>query len=162
MITFDLACDRDHRFEGWFRNREDFDDQLGRGLVACPLCGSTRVTKQLSAVAVHVPRRAAPTPAPEASKPPAPASPPAPAGPAGPSGPGAPPVEAKPFFQALARFVETHFEDVGPGFAEEARKIDRGEVEARNIRGSTTPEEEEALREEGVEFLKVAVPKYDA
>ena len=60
---------------------------------------------------------------------------------------------AKPFFQALTRFIETQFEDVGSGFADEARKVDNGEAEARNIRGTTTPEEEAELREEGVEFL---------
>ena len=28
MITYDLACEKGHRFEGWFRNREDFGAQL--------------------------------------------------------------------------------------------------------------------------------------
>ncbi|MHB8766944.1 MAG: DUF1178 family protein [Deferrisomatales bacterium] len=149
MITFDLACDQGHRFEGWFRNREEFEDQLGRGLLSCPLCGSAKITKRLSAVAVHVPRRTA---APPAAPVPAPA--PAPAGPAAP-----PP---QPFFQTLAKLLEEQFEDVGAGFADEARRIDREEAVARNIRGTTTPEEEAELKEEGIEFLKVALPKYDA
>jgi hypothetical protein len=71
-------------------------------------------------------------------------------------------VSAESFLRALGRFVETHFDDVGPAFAEEARKIDRGDAEARNIRGTTSPEEEEALRDEGVDFIKVPVPKFDA
>lgn len=153
MITFDLACDQGHRFEGWFRNREEFEDQLGRGLLSCPRCGSARITKRLSAVAVHVPRRTAsppPAPAPGAAPPPGPA----------PAGPAAPP--SQPFFQTLARLLEEEFEDVGAGFAEEARRIDREEAAARNIRGTTTPEEEAELKEEGIEFLKVALPKYDA
>lgn len=144
MITFDLSCDRSHRFEGWFRDREDFDRQLAGGLLVCPVCGSARVEKKLSAVAVHVGKRSAPS---EAPAPPAAETP-------------RPPPRA--FFQAMAEFVEKHFEDVGPKFADEARKIDSGEVEARNIRGTTTAAEEAALREEGVEFLKVALPKYDA
>ena len=168
MITFDLACDQRHRFEGWFRNREDFDAQLAGGLIACPLCGSSRVEKQLSAVSVHVGRRTAPV------LPPLAASTKISAG--GPPGPPASdssataPVPAQkpvgvpvqPFFQALTRFIETQFEDVGSRFADEARKVESGESEARNIRGTTTPEEEAELREEGVEFMKVAVPKYDA
>lgn len=149
MITFDLSCDRSHRFEGWFRDREEFDRQLADGILCCPVCGSSRVEKRLSAVAVHVGRRSAPS-EPRTSQPPsAPAGAPSPAPP-------------KAFFHALAEFVEKHFEDVGPKFADEARKIDSGETEARNIRGTTTAEEEASLQEEGVEFLKIALPKYDA
>ncbi|MBE0618536.1 MAG: DUF1178 family protein, partial [Proteobacteria bacterium] len=40
MITFDLACGQGHRFEGWFGNAQDYEDQLARGLLECPLCGS--------------------------------------------------------------------------------------------------------------------------
>ena len=158
MITFDLACVKGHRFEGWFRNREDFDAQLEGGLIACPLCGATRVEKQLSAVSVHVGRRSAPTAPPQASPTEAPRGETFPVPVSGDAGK----VPVKPFFQALSRFIETQFEDVGNRFADEARKVDSGEAEARNIRGTTTPEEEAELREEGVEFLKVAVPKYDA
>ncbi len=152
MITFDLACEKAHRFEGWFGSARDYEDQLQRGLLECPLCGSRQVTKQLSPVAVHVGRRTAPaaTRAPEGA--------PAPAAPA--AAPGPPKPEA--FFRALTQFVEANFEDVGPSFAQEARKIDAGEAESRNIRGTTTAAEEEALRDDGVEFFKVAVPKYDA
>jgi hypothetical protein len=143
MITFELGCDEGHRFEGWFCNREALEEQLANGLLECPVCGSTRVEKRLSPVAVHVGRRAAP------SAPPAPTTePPKPA--------------PQAFFKAFAEFVETHFEDVGPGFASEARKIEHGEAEGRNIRGTTTSAEEEALREEGIEFMKIALPKYDA
>ncbi len=142
MITFDLSCDNGHRFEGWFRNREAFEEQLRSGLVQCPVCGSSRIRKEPSPVAVHVGRRSAPEQA----------------RPGGRGHQGRP--EA--FFVALSRFIEKHFEDVGPAFADEARKIHRGEAPARNIRGTTTPQEEEALKEEGIEFLKVPLPKYDA
>jgi hypothetical protein len=155
MITFDLACEHGHRFEGWFRNGQDFEEQLAREFVSCPLCGSHRVTKQLSPVAVHVARRTAPvtppTPQPEATE-----------GLAAPSAPSPGPARPVAFFHALARFVEEHFEDVGPAFAAEARKIEEGEAEQRNIRGTTTAKEEESLREDGIEFLKIPVPKYDA
>ncbi len=145
MITFDLACESEHRFEGWFRNGGDFDEQMSRGLVQCPLCGSRRISKRPSAVAVHVARRAGPSQG-EAASPPAKAAPSTP--------------EA--FFRGLSEFLEKNFEDVGAAFAREARRIDAGESEPRNIRGTTSAEEEETLREEGVEFFKVALPKYDA
>ena len=63
---------------------------------------------------------------------------------------------------ALQEFVEQTFEDVGEKFADEARKIQSGEADSRSIRGTTTEADEEALREEGIDFLKIALPKYDA
>lgn len=145
MITFDLACEKDHRFEGWFGSGRDFEDQRAGGLLECPLCGSRRIAKRPSAVAVHVARRAAP----EAAAPQAPL--PAPEGP-----------RPEAFFRGLAEFLEKNFEDVGSGFAREARRIESGEADPRSIRGTTTADQEETLREEGIEFFKVALPKYDA
>ena len=66
------------------------------------------------------------------------------------------------YLRQLADFVEKNFEDVGTKFAEEAQKMKRGEIESRSIRGSTTGDDEETLREEGIEFTKIALPKYDA
>ena len=43
--------------------------------------------------------------------------------------------------------------DVGDNFAEEARKIHYGEVEAEGIYGQTTEEEREALKDEGIEIF---------
>ena len=46
-------------------------------------------------------------------------------------------------------------EAVGSGFAEEARKIHYKESPERSIRGQTTLDEAESLREEGIEVLAV-------
>jgi len=64
--------------------------------------------------------------------------------------------------KVLHDFLVKNFEDVGERFADVALKIHYGEEERRNIRGTTTPEEEENLREEGVPFVKVPLPKFDA
>jgi hypothetical protein len=61
--------------------------------------------------------------------------------------------------QALKRHIKEDFEDVGPQFATEALKIHYGASEARNIRGVSTPDEEEMLRSEGVNFFKVGEPE---
>ena len=45
MIRFVLKCDRDHRFESWFRSDADFGTLSDAGQVACPDCGSARVSK---------------------------------------------------------------------------------------------------------------------
>ena len=50
----------------------------------------------------------------------------------------------------------------GPQFAEEARKIHRGESDRRGIYGETTPEQAEALSDDGIEFARVPwVPRAD-
>lgn len=58
----------------------------------------------------------------------------------------------------MVRHVMANTEDVGPRFAEEARKIHYGETEERNIRGQASREETEALLEEGIEVLPLPVP----
>ena len=49
MKVLDLQCRSEHVFEGWFASEEDFQSQLQRGLVQCPLCGDEQVHKRLSA-----------------------------------------------------------------------------------------------------------------
>jgi hypothetical protein len=59
----------------------------------------------------------------------------------------------------LVRQVMANTEDVGPQFAEEARKMHYGESEERNIRGQATREETEALLDEGIEIMSMHVPE---
>ena len=49
-------------------------------------------------------------------------------------------------------------EDVGERFPEEARRIHYEETPARAIRGQASPEEAEALAEEGIDFA--SLPPY--
>lgn len=59
---------------------------------------------------------------------------------------------------AAARVLAQHCEDVGDGFAEEARRIHYAEVPERNIMGRTSREEAEALRDEGIEVFALPLP----
>jgi hypothetical protein len=45
MILFNLVCTKKHHFEGWFGSGASFDAQSEAGAIACPQCGSTKVTK---------------------------------------------------------------------------------------------------------------------
>ena len=45
MRVFDLHCPLEHVFEGWFASEEDFRQQMERGLVECPMCGSKALRK---------------------------------------------------------------------------------------------------------------------
>ncbi len=49
MISFSLRCSNNHAFDGWFRSNADFDNQVQRGLLACPACGDAAISKALMA-----------------------------------------------------------------------------------------------------------------
>ena len=147
MIIFDLACQNDHRFEGWFQSRDEFDSQLSRGLVGCPDCGSPVVRRIPSAL--HLGKQL-PTPA---------AAPVSASTRASTSAADATAIDARAgarsTYRQLTAMLLAKCEDVGPRFAEEARKIHYLEAPDRAIRGEASAEEYQALREEGVEVLRL-------
>ena len=49
MKVLDLHCDNGHVFEGWFASMEDYQGQAQRGVLQCPMCGSSQVQKAPSA-----------------------------------------------------------------------------------------------------------------
>lgn len=170
MKVLDLQCRLGHSFEGWFGSQADYDAQRARGLVTCPVCNDSEITKMLSAPRLnlgHPPAPAAPhvQAASGAAVSPAQAvvGPTAGADGALPAGLPGVPSDARQQMQAammhMVRHVLAHTEDVGPQFAEEARKIHYGERAARHIRGQATREETEALLDEGIEVLPLPVPE---
>jgi len=177
MKVLNLQCDAGHGFEGWFGSEADITDQQARGLLSCPVCSSHEIHRLPSAPRLNLSGAREPRLRPEGTTPPSAATSPVPAGAAGPAGnqitPKAPPAApAQPLTPEAAahaavmqaaylhavRELMSRTEDVGPRFAEEARRIHYGETEDRQIRGKTTPDEAEALREEGIDFFSVAVP----
>lgn len=144
MIIYDLCCDSQHRFEGWFRSAEDFDFQLERLLISCPQCESGTVRRVPSAVAISPPREK-----PNASSPAA--SQVAAAMPAG--------SQATALYRQLVNAMMAVSEDVGTAFAEEARRIHYNEAPERPIRGQTTDEEYESLQEEGIGIIRLPTLK---
>ena len=128
MILFDLICDNEHGFEGWFPDGKVFERQAKKGEVACPICASTRVEKALMAPAVNTSRK---SDAARARR------------------------NAAEMMKALGEVrkqVEKNCDYVGPEFAEEARRIHYGETEKRDIYGEATRDEAVELADEGVEF----------
>jgi hypothetical protein len=59
-------------------------------------------------------------------------------------------------------FLEKNFEDVGGNFAKEALKMHYDVTEKRNIRGTSTPAEEEMLQKEDIKFFKLPIPRLDS
>src|SRR3989304_3695785 len=60
MIVFDLGCDNDHRFEGWFASSDDFERQQNERMLSCPLCGSPHINRLLTAARLNSGRTEAP------------------------------------------------------------------------------------------------------
>ena len=60
MKVLDLHCRHNHAFEGWFGSEQDFQSQLQRGLLTCPLCGDAQVSKALSAPRINLGARETP------------------------------------------------------------------------------------------------------
>lgn len=153
MKVLDLRCANGHGFEGWFASEEDYQSQNGRGLVECPLCADRVITRLPSAPRLNLSgsRGAQPQGAP-AQDTPSEAVPAA-----------AAPAQAQvdnlhATWLRVVRHVLANTEDVGPRFAEEARRIHYGESEERAIRGQATPEDAKALVEEGIDIGVLPVP----
>jgi hypothetical protein len=152
MIRYNLVCGRRHEFESWFASSAAFDKQAKRGLVACPVCGSTKVEKAI--MAPRLARTDTPIDMPEpAVTAPAPApSPPAPVAMISPQE-----RELRTKLKELRDHLTQNADNVGPKFPEEARKMHYGEIEHRSIYGEATPDDAKALAEEGIEFHSLPI-----
>lgn len=154
MKVLDLRCANGHGFEGWFASEEDFLDQNGRGLVECPLCADRVVRRLPSAPRLNLSGAREPVAVGDVP------SGKVPGGEVIASTPAALPAAAD--LQALwvqaVQHALRHTDDVGERFAEEARRIHYGETESRGIRGVASPQERQALHEEGIEVMSLPMP----
>ncbi len=170
MKVLDLHCTHQHSFEGWFASEDDFQSQLAQGLVTCPICGDAGITKMLSAPRLNLssargepesrnkPGVISDTPEHNHQEvvPSAPSHVPAPLSPQEVAS--LAPAQLQAAWMQMVRHVVANTEDVGTQFSEEARKMHYGESEQRNIRGHATPEETEALLEEGIQVMPLPMP----
>jgi hypothetical protein len=133
MIAYDLQCSNGHQFEGWFEDSQSFDRQKKDGLIACPVCEDTAVVKMPSTFAIKGTSGTVPL---------------------NPDGK----IDLAAMGKQIVDYVEKNFDNVGADFAEEALKMHFGVTEPRNIRGVSTPGEEESLKSQGISFFKFPVP----
>lgn len=133
MKVYNLSCEHDHRFEGWFSSEDDFNTQSSRSQICCPMCDSKTISRLPSAPRLSL------------------------------SGAQAPQGDARAHVQAqiaeIMRRVVANTVDVGDRFAEEARRIHYREAPERAIRGVATPSECEALIDEGIDVVALPIPE---
>ena len=174
MIKYQLICDQNHEFEGWFQGSASFDEQAANGFLRCPLCDSDKVKRALMTPNLSSPKRRKSIPSSTAeqlsdtqsavSVPTSSVSKPHVSSTAGHAatlgrGPVMEDEQVRAFGAALAELRQLRQKiikdcrDVGGNFAEEARKIHYGEAEPEGIYGQTTEEEREALDDEGIEIF---------
>jgi hypothetical protein len=151
MIVYELACDKGHTFEGWFKDSATYDRQEKRKQLSCAVCGSSRVRKAPMAPRIGsgkgkdadaaVPAQASYANDPDMKR-------------------------AAVLMKELAelrRHVEKNADYVGPKFADEARQMHYGEKERRNIYGEASNKEAKELADEGIEFARIPwMPRHDS
>lgn len=132
MILFDLRCAHGHIFEARFGSSAGYEDQLARGLIACPICDSREVGKAVMAPNIAAKgNRAEPAPVHEA-------------------------MMAR--LAELQAAVLDRSEWVGRAFPDRARAMYLGDEAAALIHGETTRAEACELIEEGVPIAPLLVP----
>lgn len=158
LKVFDLQCEHSHVFEGWFASSDAYESQKASGLLSCPVCNSSNVSRKVSAARLNVGnlRRERLAPSVQA------ASQRTIDGQGDPGAAVEPSAERAELARVQAevirhiRKVLRETENVGSRFAEESRRIHHGDAEERPIRGTATPQEREELAEEGIAV--VAIP----
>ena len=152
MIHYALRCGADHLFDGWFRSSAAFDQQAAEGLLDCPVCASTQVSRAI--MAPRLSGNAAAPAAPAAEKPVATE--------VAVAGPAAMPDQLRAVLQRIRAEVEQKCDYVGQRFADTARAMHAGTTPPRPIYGETTPDQAEALAEDGIEVARIPwVPRAD-
>jgi len=137
MIVFDLTCDNSHPFEGWFGSADDFALQAKGGDIACPVCGSIDITRELSAPYVKSASESIPVETPAAIS------------------------VTNAAHELKKKFIEhvlSNTENVGRRFPEEARRIFYKEAPERAIRGTASGKEVSELKEEGIDVMAIPAP----
>jgi len=136
MKVLNLGCAHDHRFEGWFGSDADFQLQRDRGLIECPLCGDTVISRLPTAPRLNISKAREPQET------------------QGDASPGTPQeITMQAAWLRAVRHVIASTDDVGDRFAEEARRIHYGEIGERAIRGRATRDEAQSLQDEGIDVM---------
>jgi hypothetical protein len=126
VILYNLRCEGDHEFEGWFARSAAFDEQAKTEKLVCPYCGSHKVEKAIMAPSVSGTRKTSLS-AEDAGK-------------------------LRQYMSGVRKYVQENADYVGKDFPEEARKIHYGETEERHIYGEATTEEVKDMVKEGIDI----------
>jgi hypothetical protein len=150
MKVFNLCCEFDHTFEGWFGSADDYQQQLDNQLLTCPMCNSANVRRLPSAPRLNLSAASSSAPVP---------SPSSGSGSADQQNMIAPTaMQMQEMLLRMSKHIKENTEDVGERFADEARAIHYQEAPERGIRGKASLQEAAELADEGIEVLPLPLP----
>ena len=133
MIKYNLKCQNNHEFESWFSDSKEFDRLKNKNLIECIFCQSKKVEKSIMAPSVANSKLQ--NNQKQISN-----------------------LEMKNFRKdliKLRKFVEKNFEYVEHNFANKVREVYYDKKRNQNIYGTTTQEEKEELKEEGIDLVNI-------
>ena len=139
MIKYSLICECEAEFEGWFPSSSDYERQLVKGLLICPMCDSNNVRKSIQKPNIGKKSNQKSAKRPVLS--------------------GEHMVmggSTRTILKKIQDHVEKNFENVGKDFPKEARKASKGERN-EEFYGTANKKEVKELIDEGIDLF--AVPK---
>ena len=157
MIKYQLNCNNEHQFDGWFPNIAEFERQQEKKLLICPLCDSNQVDRAIMSPGIGKPKSKSKTKTTSRSQSDKeefykaqftddtmiPAS------------------QAKNILRKIRKKIVTEFDNVGDRFVKEYRKHEKGERDDK-FYGVPSKEEVKELVEEGVDLFHLPNVKDDA
>ena len=143
MIKYALICQHRHEFDSWFASSAAYERQAKRGLVACPVCSSSKVEKAIMAPRLSGARKRQAVAEKQADTSVAMLSPRE--------------QELRAKLKELREHITKNADYVGKKFPDEARKMHYGEIENRSIYGEASLETAKELSEEGIELHPLPV-----
>ncbi len=138
MIRYDLICVHGHGFDAWFSSSASFEEQVRKGLIACPVCGDARIEKQLMRPAIPA-RSNAREDKPQTTDKPALSKGDA--------------AMMRQMAREMHALVRERAEYVGDRFATEARKRHKAGKTDKPIWGEASPKEAGELTKEGIGIM---------
>ena len=133
MIKYILKCDKEHEFESWFSDSEEFEKLNKRGLLECIYCSSQNIKKSIMAPMISNSQIKDQKNLKITSE----------------------LKNEKYNLLKLREFIEKNFEYVGRDFSKKAREIYYNKKSKKAIYGTTSQEERDELAEEGIDLMSI-------
>ncbi len=131
MIKYNLLCENKHEFESWFSSSQEFDRLKKKNLLECIYCNSKKVNKSIMAPRIlNSSKSKSKYFNPDIKK-------------------------FKKNLKNLRTFVENNFEFVEKNFASKVREVYYDKKSNKNIYGTTTEDERQELKEEGIDLISI-------
>ena len=133
MIKYNLKCHKNHEFESWFSNSQEFEKLNKKDLLECIYCSSKKIGKSIMSPMISNSKKKY-----ENIN-----------------------LVDKDFINEknkllkLRKYIEKNFDYVGRDFSRKVREIYYDKNNDKTIYGTTTSKEREELAEEGINLLSI-------